>query len=731
VAALAATATWAADLPANAELLARAAKTRPGSYPKWATSRQTYWTVVGVDGDGAEALVNEEGAVEVAPGAWSLEPFVEVDGRLVTWADVTTSQSLADGSLPIPSVEWTHAAFRLRVTAFAAGVPGASSLFVRYRLVPAQRSGAGAPRLWVALRPLQVLPPWQDLNMVGGVGRLPALDRRGRSVRIGARTLTASQPPDDWRVLPLEEPSLGSRALVYALPAGAEELAIDLAVPLHDGMPPPAIAEAPRAAREGVDRVLGTTLAAWRASLATPRLALPEAAGDMAQVVRATLAYTLVHRDGPAIQPGSRTYARSWIRDGALTSHMLLAFGHTAPVREFLVWYAGFQFPDGKIPCCVDRRGADPTPEHDSDGEFIYAVAEYWRYTRDAETLRRLWPSVERAAGHIAALRAERTGVAHRDTAMAGLVPESISHEGYHKQAVHSYWDDFFALRGVRDAAVLAGAVGDDEARRRWEREHADFAAALRRSLARVVADRKIDYVPGSVELADFDPTSTAVALTVADAADLVAPAVLARTFERYHDEIVRWRAGHPNRDAYTPYEARNAEALVRLGRRDAASDVLAFVLDGRRPRAWQEWAEVVWRDPAAPRFLGDMPHTWAAQAVVQTLRTMLVYEREHDGALVLAAGVPAAWLDDPAGVAVHGLPTHAGPLTYRLERTAARTVRLAVEAGPTVPRGGLVLAPPVRRGAQAREGERAIESAADGSVLVRRLPITIVWEQA
>jgi len=721
---------WALDLPGNSELRARAATARPGVYPKWAYGRQTYWTVVGVDGDDAEALVNEEGAVEVARGAYSLEPFVELDGRLLTWADAVTSQSLAEGALPVPTVEWRHAAFRLRVTVFAAREPGKSALFVRYRLAPAAAGSARSLRLWVALRPLQVLPPWQDLNMVGGVGSLPALGRQERTVRVGARTLVGTQAPDDWRALPFEEPSLGSQALVYALPADAEELALDLVVPLHDGAPAPAVAETPRAAREGIDQVLGTTLAAWRAALATPRLELPATAGDLAQVVQSTLAYTLVNRDGPALQPGSRTYARSWIRDGALTSRMLLAFGHAAPVRDYLVWYAGFQFPDGKVPCCVDHRGADPTPEHDSDGEFIYAVAEYWRHTHDRDTLRRLWPSVERAAGHIAALRAERLDAAHRDSAVFGLVPESISHEGYHARPVHSYWDDLFALRGVRDAAVLAGAVGDDTARRRWEREHVDFAAALRASFARVIAERKIDYVPGSVELADFDPTSTAIALTVADGADLVPAAVLARTFARYHDEIVRWRAGHPDREAYTPYEARNAEALVRLGQREAALDVLAFVLDGRRPHAWQEWAEVVWRDPATPRFIGDMPHTWAAQAVVQTLRTMLVYERERDDALVVAAGVPATWLDDPAGVAVHGLPTHAGPLTYLLRRTGVGTVRLEVEAGPTVPRGGLVLAPPVGRNVRARDGANDVPVAADGSVLVRTLPITITWDE-
>jgi hypothetical protein len=674
-----------------------------------------------------DGLINDDGMVEIAPGSWSLEPFVELDGRWVGWADVTSTQQLADGTLPVPTVVWRHAAFTLEMTAFAAGAVDDPVAYVRYRL-HATAEGA-RPRLWIAVRPLQALPPWQDLNVRGGVGRLPAMVRDGREVRIGERTLTAVPAPEAWKPLPFEEPSLGSRALGFDLRRGATLLAVDLAVPLRDRGTPPALPADPPSARAVVARRLAETTAAWRARLATPRISLPPVAGDLARVAPATIGYMLVHRDGPALQPGSRTYERSWIRDGALTSSTLLAFGHTAPVREFLLWYAGFQYPDGKVPCCVDGRGADPTPEHDSDGELIYAVAEYFRFTRDHKTLRRLWPHVSAAAAHLDTLRAERLAPHYRDTPLYGLLPESISHEGYHRKPVHSYWDDFFGLRGLADAAALARVVGDPPAAARYGNASREFRAAVRDSLARVIRERRIDYVPGSVELADFDPTSTAIAVTVAGAADVPPRPALLHTFERYHDEIVRWRAGAPARDGFTPYEARNAEALVRLGRREQAQDVLAFVLAGRRPPAWQAWGEVVWNDTAAPRFIGDMPHTWAAQAVVQTLRTMLVYERDHDEALVLAAGVPRAWLDDPAGVAVEGLPTHMGPLTYRLARSDPRTVRFEVAAGPTVPAGGIVLAPPLGRVGRVLADGRPVGPGADGAVLVRTLPVVVTWE--
>src|SRR5205823_4317980 len=118
-----------------------------------------------------------------------------------------------------------------------------------------------------------------------------------------------------------------------------------------------------------------------------------------------------------------------------------------------------YQAPDGKVPCCVDRRGADRVSEHDSPGAFIWAVAEYYRYTRDVGFLHDLWPQVLRAVDFLATLREQSLGddfKAPNKAAFYGILPASISHEGYAAYPVHSYWDDFFALRGLKDAADLA-----------------------------------------------------------------------------------------------------------------------------------------------------------------------------------------------------------------------------------------------------------------------------------
>jgi hypothetical protein len=68
----------------------------------------------------------------------------------------------------------------------------------------------------------------------------------------------------------------------------------------------------------------------------------------------------------------------------------------------------------------------------------------------------------------------------------------------------------------------------------------------------------------------------------------------------------------------------------------------------------------------------------------------MFAYEREIDDAVVLAAGVPAAWLAGK-GIAIEGLRTAHGPLRYSLVRDE-RELTLKVADGLRLPSGGLVL---------------------------------------
>jgi hypothetical protein len=445
--------------------------------------------------------------------------------------------------------------------------------------------------------------------------------------------------------------------------------------------------------------------------------------------MRTQLADILINRDGPAIQPGSRSYSRSWIRDGSLTSTALLRLGHAADVKDFMEWYAKYQYDNGKVPCCVDEHGATPVPENDSHGEFIYLVGEYYRHTRDKAELEKMWPHVVKAVAYMDSLRHER--MTERFTigankAFYGLLPESISHEGYSAKPMHSYWDDFFALRGFKDAAFIAKELDKPEAGS-YAQIRNSFRSNLFESIRQVVITRRIDYIPGSVELADFDATSTTIAVSpVGEAGRLPGP-LLMRTFDKYFQEARARAVGAKAWDAYTPYELRTVGTHIQLGQRARAHELLDFFFKDQRPAAWHQWAEVVYRDPKTPKFIGDMPHTWVGSDYIRSFLDMLAFERESDSSLVIGAGVRDDWVKQDPGVRVANLSTQYGPLNYDM-RASGNIVTVNLRAGIRMPPGGIVVWSPLEQPILSAWIDGVPGAVKGAEVRVRKLPATVIF---
>ena len=742
---------------ANAFFMQLAKEAPRGWYPRAYVGEQSYWTVLGVDGARVASLLSEDGVLEPVPGVGALEPFLVVDGQLKTWADAKITHTLRDGDLPMPAVHWSlDGNITLDIEAFGSGTPEAAQALARYT-VRNLGNTERAVSLALAWRPFQANPPTQFLAHPGGASAVGAIEWDGRGLIVdGATRVRPLPPPSSVQLEPLAAGPLGAlfekqngRSVVDA--AGFASGALRYEWLLRPGesrratvtLPVTGALAAP--VTENFAREEKRVAARWRERLGRVRIAGPAEVADVARTLRTALGHILVNRSGPALQPGARAYARSWIRDGALTSSALLRLGHDAEARAFLQWFAPFQFGNGKVPCCATARGADPVPEHDSDGEFAFAVADLWHHTHDEATVRALWPHVRAAIDHIELLRQSERTEKNRTPERAayfGLLPPSISHEGYADKPAYSYWDDFWASIGYRSALDLAQALKLPQDAQRIALQRHEFSADLLRSIDASTRLHAMNVLPGAADRGDVDPTSSTVALSpgglYASGLGSLPDALVRNTFDRYwRDFSARRRdeaAGIRHGDgAYTPYEWRNVGAFVRLGERERAQAAMAYFYRDRRPAGWNQWAEVVVRDPREPRFLGDMPHGWVASDHIRSVLDLFAYEHEGQRALVLAAGVPLAWLDGQ-GLAIDRLRTPYGLLGWHARRRTAggrHVVRFDLHEMRERPPGGIVLRGPWPADAQVSVDGVDIAGPADAIHLRTPASVRVTWRAA
>lgn len=668
-----------------------------GWFPRYWLREQSYWTPIGSPQGGVRALINEEGQIETDEAGFSLEPFILHGGRVITWADAKTRPDLEKGGVPVPSVTWTARGLRLEIKPWMDAKNNPPTLRIHYRL--SLRTHCDDTRLIVCARPFQVTPPAQAFRNLGGQSPIREITARKNGFRIEGRLVQAVPAPDQKGAAAFEEGEIPSflslkkfpshrmvhdesglayGAMAWAMPAGSRSLDVIVSYPYGDKIGP---------------KIQSRAIAVqhWRKTLGRVHWKVPESARTAIDCFRTAAGHILINRDGAALQPGPRRYTRSWVRDSVIMGAALAKAGLPDVLMEFLDWYGQFQRKDGFVPCVIDRDGVDWLVEHDSHGQFLWGVREALRYNFDPDFAHRMSPYVFKAAEYLTALRRQRMGANYRreaKAAMRGLLPESASHEGYLAHPVHSYWDDFWGIRGLEAAADLAEPCGLAEKSAQWRKEADDFQHAVFRSMEKVIRERKLNYIPGSVEWADFDPTATSNAIALLDFAKPMSELPLRETLEKYLEGFRRRRDGAMPWNNYTPYEIRIIGAFVRLGDRGAANELLNFFLADRRPPEWNQWPEIVYQDKRASGHLGDIPHTWIAGEYILALASMIVSERENNEPPVLASGMPWNWISKKGGFSVKNLPTRLGPLDFHIHASGNNVIHIEIGGGIKSPQG-------------------------------------------
>jgi hypothetical protein len=360
---------------------------------------------------------------------------------------------------------------------------------------------------------------------------------------------------------------------------------------------------------------------------------------------------TLVLHTHDEVYPGPYTYKRFWFRDAAFILHALLCAGLTGRAERVLDSFPDRQKASGYF--------------HSQDGEWDSNGEALWILHRFCELTGRppkpeWWSAIVRGARWIARKRLPSRG----DTPHAGLLPAGFSAEHLGPND-HYYWDDFWGIGGLRAAAALAARRGDAAAGEEFQREADDFERALERSLEKASQRLGVPALPASpyrrLDAGAIGSIAAGYPLQLWPAREprLLATVefLLQRCFVKggfFQDMI------HSGINAYLTLHA--AQVLLRAG--DMRSLELMDAVAGLASPTGQ------WPEAIHPRTLGgcmgDGQHVWAAAEWVLMIRNCFV--REEGDALILAAGIPPAWLEPGETLSFGPAPTTFGTVSVIIQ---------------------------------------------------------------
>jgi hypothetical protein len=653
-----------------------------GHLPFLTNLTQRNWTAVGNLDSPWEAIVDPRGLVTPWYDGWSLDWWVGADDRWhVPAREAGVRQRLVGGApvvetaMRIPSGDAVQRVYAMRRTSADGGdgAVGGGELVV----VEIENRSKAPVALALAVRPynpegLAVIEriDVHDDTTVTVDGRVALLLPRPPS-RTAASTfhagdsasaVLAGEAGSTWDGPVRCQAGMAQAAFVYPLAHGAT---LRVAVPL--------VAES-RSRRRGVARRRAAQTPAFPAAVPASdhvangwaaqsrrglRLDLPDA--RLAEAVEANRRFLLLLHDPGEITPGPATYHRFWFRDAAYLLGALDAYGLHDEAADVLASYPGRQRSDGFF---YSQRH-----EWDANGAALWALAQHWRLTRDASLVEGMVGSIAKGVHWIERKRRggrrgrSGRGARRSDPALAGLLPAGISAEHF-GPFDYFYWDDFWAVAGMRAGADMLAGVDQPEAAADARRFADAMWADVERSLG-LTAERLGTLAIPAGPRRRLDPGAIGslvacapLGLLPADDPRVAATAEAIRDRFTLEDGRAFFQGiSHTGLGTYLTLQLAGVE--LRAGDPQCL-DRLAWMLDVATP-TW------TWPEAVHPRLrggcMGDGHHGWAAAELLLFVRDLLVRELGDGGGLALASVVPESWLGQ--GWEVHDAPTALGRLSY------------------------------------------------------------------
>jgi hypothetical protein len=604
------------------------------------------WTAVGRPDVPLYPIVDPRGLITPFHNGWSIDFWILAeDGEALLPSKLPSIEQrldLSDG--PILVTCGRRGAMDLTVKVHVSG-PAAEPML---HAAAKGRSDAGG---WLvcAVRPYNP----EGVQLIEEIAFDPAhrrIDVDGEAlVQLGdspEKVLFSSYRDGDVRYMPHRRPGadsvkcpvgMASAAALFAMPAGAhKQIEVKIALNANGrkrfGSPP--------VQTESWDRALAP---AAQLQVPDPKVGF---------LYRAALT-TLVLLSADDVVPGPFTYRRFWFRDACLMIHSMLAANLTARSRRLFDAFPGRQKRSGFF---HSQEG-----EWDANGQVLWILDRYQTLTGE-----KLSADLQRAVSRGARWIQDKRTPAESGELHAGLLPAGFSAEHLGPNDYY-FWDDFWAVAGLRAAARIVHRAKDNEASARFRRWADDLEQRIWSIIRRLPEHRSRGAIPAS-PYRRMD--AGAVGSLVADyPLQLTKPGDgrIRRTVDFlmrncFYDGAFFQDMIHSGMNAYLTLAV--AQSLLREGD-PVYRDLMRRIAELASPTG--QWPEAI-HPRTGGGCMGDGQHGWAAAEWVMMIRNLFV--REEKGRLLVGTGLLSEWMQSKERLGFGPTPTPAGAVSVRVDPT-------------------------------------------------------------
>ncbi len=349
------------------------------------------------------------------------------------------------------------------------------------------------------------------------------------------------------------------------------------------------------------------------------------------------------------ITPGPLTYKKFWFRDSAYMIPALMKIGDFKRAEKIIEYFKKKIKRDGYFQSQVG--------EWDSNGQAIFTMAEYYRYTKDKEFLNEFYPYIKKGAEWI-----ERKRKKYVDS--YGLLPSSFSAEHFGPNDLY-YYDDYFGLKGLLDASSLANEIGNKNDSENFLKYYLEFKNDVRKAIDK---DQKrlnkkicVGAFGRNIDASIIATFTSIFPLNL----DLLSKDEIMNSYEElrkrfFVNNCFYQNITHSGINLYLTLEI--AEALLYLNKEKEATNLFDSVIS---------LLTKTYTGPEAinPKSLGgcegDGHHGWLVAELIHFIRNSLLFEKENG--VVILSGSRKEWFKDGDKILFNNGVTYFGNISFEV----------------------------------------------------------------